>query len=142
MDISQTACFDQPIRHCQQGEIMSNDLPVIDISEALNRAMGDVDFLQMMLAEFQRTIPDFLSRIDQALQFNDMDSLAKDAHQFKGTAANLGAKIIAAVALKLEQAGKSGNPENGESAFAELQEAVTAFNHHLARVEWSTVNAG
>jgi HPt (histidine-containing phosphotransfer) domain-containing protein len=121
---------------------MSDDLPVIDISEALNRAMGDVDFLQMMLAEFQRTIPDFLSRINRALQFNDMDSLAKDAHQFKGTAANLGAKIIAAVALKLEQIGKTGNSENGESTYAELQEAVTAFNHQLARIEWPTINAG
>lgn len=121
---------------------MSNDLPVIDISEALHRAMGDVDFLQMMLAEFQRTIPDFLSRIRQALQFNDMDSLAKDAHQFKGTAANLGAKIIAAVALELEQIGKTGNPENGEFAYAELQEAVTTFNHRLAQIEWSTITAG
>jgi HPt (histidine-containing phosphotransfer) domain-containing protein len=121
---------------------MSNDLPVIDISEALNRTMGDVDFLQMMLNEFQRTIPKFLSRIKQALQFNDMDSLAKDAHQFKGTAANLGAKIIAAEALKLERIGKTGNCENGESAYAELQEAVTTFNHYLAQIEWSTINAG
>ena len=121
---------------------MNNNLPVIDISEALNRAMGDVDFLQMMLDEFQHTIPDFLSRIKQALQFDDMDSLAKDAHQFKGTAANLGAKIIAAVALKLEHIGKTGNSENGESAYAELQEAVATFNHHLAQIEWSTINAG
>jgi HPt (histidine-containing phosphotransfer) domain-containing protein len=128
--------------NCQKGEIMSNDLPVIDISEALKRAMGDVDFLQMMLAEFQRTIPDFLSRFNQALQFNDMDSLARDAHQFKGTAANLGAKIIAAVALELEQIGKTGNSKNGESTYAELQEAVTSFNHHLARIEWSTINTG
>jgi two-component system sensor histidine kinase/response regulator len=121
---------------------MSNDIPVIDISEALNRAMGDVEFLQMMLAEFQRMIPDFMSRIRQALQFNDMGNLAKDAHQFKGTAANLGAKIIAAAALELEQIGKIGNSENGESAYAELQEAVTAFNHHLNQIEWSTINTG
>jgi HPt (histidine-containing phosphotransfer) domain-containing protein len=142
MEISQTACFNQQVRQFVKGVTMSNDLPVIDISEALNRAMGDADFLQMMLAEFQRTIPDFLSRINQALEISDMESLAKDAHQFKGTAANLGAKIIAAVALKLEQIGKSGNSKNGESAYVELQEAVTAFNHHLARIEWSTINAG
>jgi HPt (histidine-containing phosphotransfer) domain-containing protein len=142
MGISQTACSNQQVRQFIKGVIMSNDLPVIDISEALNRAMGDADFLQMMLAEFQHTIPDFLSRINRALQISDMESLAKDAHQFKGTAANLGAKIIAAVALKLEHIGKSGNFKNGESVYAELQEAVTAFNHQLARIEWSTINAG
>ncbi len=126
----------------RKGDIMSNDLPAIDISEALNRTMGDVEFLQMMLAEFQRMIPDFMSRIEQAIQINDMGSLAKDAHQFKGTAANLGAKIIAAVALQLEQIGKTGNSEKGESAYAELKEAVTTFNRHLARIEWSTISTG
>lgn len=125
-----------------KGKIMSNDLPVIDISEALNRAMGDVEFLQVMLAEFQHMIPDFMSRIKKALQFNDMGSLARIAHQFKGTAANLGAKIIAAAALELEQIGKIGNSEMVGSAYADLQEAVTAFNHHLAQIEWSTINAG
>lgn len=119
---------------------MSNDLPVIDIGEALNRTMGDVDFLQMMLVEFQHTIPAFMTRIKQALQFNNMDSLAKDAHQFKGTAANLGAKIIAAAALELEQIGKTGSSGNVESAYAELEAAVTTFNHHLAQIEWSTIN--
>jgi two-component system sensor histidine kinase/response regulator len=121
---------------------MSNDLPVIDIPEALHRAMGDVDFLQMMLAEFQRMIPDFMSRIQQAIQFNNMDSLAKDAHQFKGTAANLGAKIIAEAALELEQIGKTGNSEKSKSVYAELQEAVTVFNQNLAQIEWSTIHAG
>lgn len=121
---------------------MSDDLPVIDIPEALNRAMGDVDFLQTMLAEFQHTIPDFLSRIKQALHVNDMNSLAKDAHQFKGTAANLGAKIIVAAALKLEQIGKTGDFANCESAYTELQKAVTDFNHYLAQIEWSAINAG
>ena len=119
---------------------MSYDLPTIDISEALKRTMGDVEFLQMMLDEFQRMIPDFMSRIEQAIQINDMNSLAKDAHQFKGTAANLGAKIIAAVALQLEQIGKTGDAGKGESAYAELQEAVKTFNRHLAQIEWSAVS--
>lgn len=124
----------------RKGDIMSYDLPTIDISEALKRTMGDVEFLQMMLDEFQRMIPDFMSRIEQAIQINDMNSLAKDAHQFKGTAANLGAKIIAAIALQLEQIGKTGDAEKGESAYAELQEAVKTFNRHLAQIEWSTVS--
>ena len=118
---------------------MSNELSIIDIPEALNRAMGDVGFLQMMLDEFQRMIPDFMARIEQAVQFKDMDTLGKDAHQFKGTAANLGAKTIAAAALELEQIGRSGNLENSSAALADLQHAVKTFNQHLLQIEWSCV---
>ena len=120
---------------------MNNEHPILDIPEALNRAMGDVDFLQMMLDEFQRMIPDFMTRIEQAVQFNDMDALSKDAHQFKGTAANLGAKSIAAAALELEQIGKSGKTDGSASALSELQAAVSRFTEHLPQVEWSAVTA-
>jgi HPt (histidine-containing phosphotransfer) domain-containing protein len=118
---------------------MSNELPIIDIPEALNRAMGDVSFLQMMIDEFQHMIPDFMTRIEQAVQLKDLDMLGKDAHQFKGTAANLGAKTIAAAALELEQIGRSGNPDNIGAALADLQQAVKNFNQHLLQIEWSCV---
>jgi two-component system sensor histidine kinase/response regulator len=119
---------------------MTTDLPVIDISEALSRSMGDTDFLKMMLDEFQRMIPDFISRMEQSIQRNDMRTLAKDAHQFKGTAANLGAKTIAAAALELEQIGKSGDPEPSRPAFSKLQDAVGIFTQHLAQIEWSDIS--
>lgn len=119
---------------------MSEQLPVIDIPEALNRAMGDVDFLKMMLDEFQRMIPDFVDRIGHAVQHADMDNLGKDAHQFKGTAANLGAKNIAACALELEQIGKQGTTENSQAAYDKLTEAVNAFKHQYAQIDWSAVS--
>lgn len=124
-----------------KGEIMTTDLPIIDISEALSRSMGDTDFLRMMLDEFKRMIPDFMHRIEQSIQLNDMHTLAKDAHQFKGTAANLGAKAIAAAALELEKIGKNDDPEPSRSAFAKLQDAVRIFTRHLAQIEWSDISS-
>lgn len=119
---------------------MSNETPIIDLAEALNRTMGDVDFLKMMLEEFQRTIPDFISRIGDALQSDDMQNLGKDAHQFKGTAASLGAKAIAACALELERIGKDGLNEGGQAAYDKLTQAVEAFEQHYAHIDWSTIS--
>lgn len=115
---------------------------IVDIPEALNRVMGDVDFLRMMLNEFHGMIPEFVTRLQKALQHDDMDSLDKDAHQLKGSAANLGAKAIAAAALELEKIGKSGASAGGEQAFRRLEGAIEDFNQHLVQIDWSTVQPG
>lgn len=118
---------------------MSEEIPIIDFPEALNRTLGDVEFLQTMLYEFQRITPDFLDRIDRALQDRDMDSLTRDAHQFQGSAANLGIKGIAAIALKLEKAARIGRPTEGEYLFARMQDAVNRFNDLLDATDWSSL---
>jgi len=120
---------------------MGEGTPIIDLSEALNRAMGDVDFLKMMLEELHRTIPDFTSRIQQAMQSEDGETLGSDAHQFKGAAANLGAKAIAHAALQLEQIGRSGSLEGAQEAFIHLKQSVESFNQHFEQIDWTTVTA-
>jgi len=114
-------------------------IPAIDLPEALNRAMGDVEFLRMLLNEFRNTIPDFLTRLKKAQQDRDMVALAQNAHRLKGAAANLSAKAIAAAALKLEQIGKSGCPDECEQALAELNKTVQSFNQDLIRIDWKMV---
>lgn len=121
---------------------MENSTPAIDLKEALNRAMGDVDFLKMMLEELHRTIPDFTSRIRQAMQSEDSETLGNDAHQFKGAAANLGAKAIANAALELEQIGKSGSLEGAQEAFDRLEQTIDTFHRHFKQIDWSTIAAG
>jgi HPt (histidine-containing phosphotransfer) domain-containing protein len=111
--------------------------PVLDLSEALRRAMGDAQFLKMMLDEFHALIPDFITRIENACQEPDMASMGKDAHQLKGAAANLSAKTLAAAALKLEQIGKSGNPEGCEQALEELKQAAENFSRQIIRIDWA-----
>jgi two-component system, sensor histidine kinase and response regulator len=120
---------------------MGNE-PVIDFAEALGRAMGDLDFLKMMLEELQKSIPEMMDRLAKDQQDCDMNALDRDAHQFKGAAANLGAKGIAAAALKLEQIGKSGDPQGCEEAYENLRQAVEVFDCHLSQIDWQTVATG
>lgn len=112
---------------------------VIDIQDALNRAMGDAAFLQMMFAEFQQMAAEMSAALSKAVAEKDMPRLAVDAHQFKGAAANLGAVTIASTALALEKIGKSGNPAGAREAFVRMQEALDLFNAHLSRIDWSAL---
>ncbi|MEJ2158797.1 MAG: Hpt domain-containing protein [Desulfobacteraceae bacterium] len=118
---------------------MDDSTPIVDIPEALNRAMGDVDFLKEMLEELYQSIPDFTSRIQRALLSGDAETLGKAAHQLKGAAANLGAKSIAHAALQLEQIGKSGSLEGAQQAFDGLEQTLESFVRHLKQIDWTTI---
>lgn len=120
---------------------MNDDIPIIDIPDALNRSMGDVDFLKMMLEELHRTVPDYAARIRDALHAKDMKTLGSDAHQFKGAAANLGAKAMAQAALQLEQMGKSGTAENAVEALDKLEKAISAFNRYYEKIDWESLSS-
>jgi two-component system sensor histidine kinase/response regulator len=117
-------------------------LAAIDLPEALKRSMGDAGFLRNMLNELRDSIPDALARLAKAHRNRDMLALSKEAHQLKGTASNLGAKAIAAAALKLEQIGKSGNPDGCGQVMMELQLAVERFKQYLDQVDWKAVRKG
>jgi HPt (histidine-containing phosphotransfer) domain-containing protein len=119
---------------------MSDDQPIIDYPEALARTLGDVDFLKSMLAEFQQVAPDFMRRFQSALQAGDLENLAREAHQFKGSAANLGIKIVASIALKLEKLGLSGNSEGGAQLLDDLNAAVNQFSTHLEETDFSSLS--
>lgn len=121
---------------------MSDTVKVIDIDGALNRAMGDASFLQSMFDEFKRMIPDFFNRIQGDIENGNMEQLRKDAHQLKGTAANLGAEAISAASLDLETIAKSDQAQNAPQSFSRLKTAVETFHQQLAQIDWDSLGNG
>ena len=120
---------------------MPKNQPVIDFSEALMRTLGDVDFLKSMLLEFQSIAPNCLERIENALQSRNVEALAREAHQFKGSAANLGIKVVASIALDLERVGKTSDYKSGMQALQELKKAIAQFNTFLDATDFSTLSS-
>ncbi len=118
---------------------MPDTLAILDLPEALNRSLGDAEFLKMMMDEFQKSIPDFIVRFETALHDQDMEKLGRDAHQLKGASANLGAKTVAALALELEKIGKSGESVNAAQALARLKAEIEKFNRKLAEIDWNSL---
>ena len=113
--------------------------PILDLPEALKRAMGDAQFLRKLIDELRKTLPDFITRLNEARQKGDMSALGREAHQLKGAAANMSAKAVAAAAAKLEQIEKSGNAEDLEQAMNELELAAEGFKRYVAQIDWTAV---
>ena len=61
-----------------------------------------------MIAAFLEDLPDYLEQVQQALQAQDMDELARLAHTIKGGAANTGAGRLAQKAQQLEREARAG----------------------------------
>jgi two-component system, sensor histidine kinase and response regulator len=118
---------------------MTVDPIVFDLAEALNRSLGDVEFLHMLMDEFQNTLPDFIGSMERALHDGRLEEMGLKAHQLKGTAANLGTKAIAAAAFDLEKIGTTGQAAGASQALQRLKTAVQDLNRVLNGIEWSSL---
>ncbi len=118
---------------------MSKDLPILDLDDALHRALGDVAFLKMMFDEFEQMLPEMVATITKEMEAGDLTGLGKSAHQLKGAAANLGATAVSAAALALERIGKSGNAKDVHAALDRLKSAQQALFAYIDRIDWSTL---
>ena len=81
---------------------------ILDWKEALGRVMQKRDLYCKLLRKFMEMEKDSAARISVALRNGDTDTARQAAHTVKGTAANLGAKALAAAALELEMALRGG----------------------------------
>ena len=91
-----------------------------DIEKALERSMGDKEFLEDILQEFVKGMPEQIEALETAVSGGDGESIAQQAHTMKGASANLGADEMAAIALKLEQMGKESDLKGARRAIDEL----------------------
>ena len=110
-----------------------------DIKGALNRAMGDVSFLKMMLDEFRQQKQIYLENILSALESQDADKMKKEAHTLKGTAANLGLLQISQAALELEKLGRAENLKKASDALKHLEGHYEQFDQYMDNLDWNAV---
>ena len=100
----------------------------------LERMMGDQEFALEVASGFVGELPTLLHTLTEQVAQEDLESIWKEAHKIKGSAANVGGEALRDMALKLEQAGKAGNltevvhciPEL-EARAARLMEALQSW---------------
>jgi HPt (histidine-containing phosphotransfer) domain-containing protein len=112
---------------------------ILDLVDALNRTMGDIALLQMLLDDFCHMLPDFVFRFQKALENNAMVQLGKDAHKLKGVAGNLAAGKIMAAAILLDQTARQGDTLEAHDALEQLKPAIDEFVDHIARINWADI---
>lgn len=99
-----------------------------------HRLMDDVDLMQQVAENFILDIPSQLEHLQQAILDNDVAAMSHLAHKVRGAAANMAAEEMAACALKLEKAAKSGEVVAPQKMMDELSEAYKRLVHVLSTI--------
>ena len=84
------------------------DVPVIDETRLINEFGGDQEILDELRDLFLEHAPPLYTAMAQAIREGDCESLARDAHSFKGACATYGAARLAMVCKEFELAAKAG----------------------------------
>ena len=96
--------------------------PVFDRVAMRERLMGDEELISSVAEVFLTDMPTQIDLLRSLVATNDMEQIAGMAHRIKGASANVGGMALSALALKIEQAGKSGNLEVIQLCMPELEQ--------------------
>ena len=104
-----------------------------DKPTALERAGGDEDLFNELVAIFLEDAPGALTRVQGAVSSGDHQAIAKTAHALKGSLGVLAADDAVAAALSVETLGRSGDLAGVQEAAAalsvEVRRLTTALQH-------------
>ena len=121
----------------KETQATANHPPII-IKDAIERAMGDVELIQMLFDELKATVWNHMEKIKDALDRGDNNALEKEAHQLKGAAASLSVTGVAAKAFDLERMGK-GDLEINSDAISDLEGEIKRFIDYIDNFDWGGI---
>ena len=102
--------------------------PSFDCEDALRRLGHDVELLQQVAERFRSSAPHLLSAMRRAIAKEDPYNLDFAAHRLRGTASNLSAHAVVALATRLELIGSVRNMTQAQVVVAALEEELARFN--------------
>jgi two-component system, sensor histidine kinase and response regulator len=114
----------------------SEETQPLDLEKALERAMGDKDFLKMLLGGFIQELPDQIESLKVAVAGTDAVALTEQAHKLKGAAANLSAYGVSSAAKSLEEIGRSQNMDEANQILEVLLNESKRLTEYVERAEW------
>ena len=114
----------------------NEEMPSLDFDKALERAMGDKEFLKMLLEGFVQELPDQIESIKTAIAATDATMLTEMAHKIKGAAANLSACCVSDAAKTLEEIGRSQQMDQADQPLNDLMKESQRLTEYVERVEW------
>ena len=101
----------------------------INIEEALQRCMGNVQLLAKMIDKFKERSILEIQQLGQLIEDQDASSLTSVAHSLKGAAANLSIREMCILAGELETIGREGELAQASACLDRLRAAFDQFIH-------------
>jgi len=97
----------------------------------LQQLLSDEQQISSIIDAFISEMPSHLAELNTALQTNDIAIAAALSHKIKGSAASIGANMLARIARHLENAAKEGDIQPLEQGIQDLTEAFRLFQEEF-----------
>ena len=114
----------------QENEQAPDTIDGINLEEALPRVRNNWSLLKRLFATFLQDQEDVVSSVRDAILEDDMEVCAVRLHTLKGSAANIGANDLSAIAAVMEKAAKAADKNT-------LQENMTILAEQFSRISFS-----
>jgi len=119
----------RPVTECSDA---GDNVPVLDLSAALEALGGKKELLRKMATVFYDDMPRQIEKLKQAFLDEDIKVVRRQAHTIKGSASIFKANLLSEAALQVETAAKEGRSaeaaEYFQKAERELDKALEALS--------------
>jgi len=116
------------------GDAISDHLPVLDREMLDENFLGDAEFLFELVRVFTRESARTIEAIQDAIGAGDAYALEHGAHRLKGSLGALAALAAADAARDLETIAREGDVADAPRAWARLQRELARLQPELERV--------
>ena len=110
---------------------MMENIPPIDLKDALERTGDDMDFLLELLEMYEKDFRAKAATLETALAGFDFEALREIGHYLKGSSANLSLGPLREAAFMLERAGTEKDPEGAIEGMARLKRGFEDLERYL-----------
>ncbi len=94
---------------------------------------GDPDIVTELIDTFFTDVPNRLNGIREAVSSKNPTQLEREAHNLKGSSANLGAHALSAISFELEKRGKTSDLDGAEAMVDKLEEEFERVHSFLEK---------
>jgi len=112
---------------------------VFDFSSALERAMNDKEFLELLVDTFLAALPGKIDSIKDAVVKEDIPALILLAQSLKESSGSIGAEMIYSAARAIESMGETGDLPLADNRIKQLEIESARFNENISKIEWSKI---
>ncbi|MFN3407922.1 MAG: response regulator [Limisphaerales bacterium] len=107
--------------------------PSYDHDKLMADLDGDRAMFLRMVELFNETAPPLVQKLRQAVEGNELETVAKLAHKLRGSALQFGAASVSVLAGEMETVAGNGHPEHLKVLLPQLQVAFVQLEHDLHR---------
>jgi HPt (histidine-containing phosphotransfer) domain-containing protein len=113
-------------------EVVSSAKKTIDCEKMAElRALGGNDFMVKIITQFVQDVAKCIMQLQNAIDNENRDELAKAAHGLKGICRNIGVQQLAELAFAMEQNGRHDSFEKLGDQFATLEQELVRVQKAL-----------